>query len=227
MKNPFYFLMLIAAVSCTPLLNVTTTQNAKQLWQQHKRVAIIPLLVTSGGFKNLKKENIELEKRNMKKLSFSIQNNMYKVLLNQYNLSNLSVTLMPVDSVTQLLAQSGIVFSNLPSKNLNQLCSILRVDAVVAGEVEFFNPANILSGSNSYETPAIEKALVSLHIYDKNQEKPIWTFREEDKAKEYSDYYKRSGVTTVSNAEYLVAYMFDKAMKILPYVIKSPIKRTY
>jgi hypothetical protein len=220
-----FTVMLI--ISCSPLLNVITTPNAKQLWQQHKRIAITPLKVSSEGLKIVKKEKLQQEEENMRKLSFSIQNNMYNVLQNQFELSNLSVTLMPTDSTTLLLAQAGINYYNLPVKNINQLCAILNVDAVLAGDVEISNMDKFWTTMSATTTPMIERATVQLRIYDKGQQNAIWTFKEEDKAREYNEYYKRSSITTVSNGEYLVAYLFDKAMKILPYVIKSPIKRTY
>lgn len=225
MKKIYSFLLLTAMVSCRPLLHVTTTLNAKQLWQQHKRIAIIPFRVTSRDNEWLKKGELMLEMQNMKKLSFSIQNNMYRVLQSQINLSNLSVDIMPIDSTTQALAQFGITYNNLPIQNLNKLCSVLHVDAVIAGEVEFSNPLRV--GSSTYGVSEVEKAAVWMQIYDKNKNTPIWVFKEANAARGYNRFYKRANYINGTNQEYLIAYMFDKAMKILPYVIKSPIKRYY
>lgn len=227
MKRIYFLLIFITVVSCTPLLNVTTARDAKQLWQQHKRIAIIPLRVISRDNDMLKREEYQLEMENMMKLSFSIQNNIYRVLQNQYNLSNLSVTIMPVDSTTKILAKSNIRYSTLPAKNIEKICALLKVDAVIAGEVEFYSPAHSLTGNAPYTIPGIEKAKLRLNIYDKNYSSPIWTFKEVNTAREYNEYYKRSGYINGTNEEYLIAYMFDKAMKILPYVIKSPVKRDY
>jgi hypothetical protein len=128
---------------------------------------------------------------------------------------------MPVDSVSGILAGSGIRYSNLSSKNPNEICALLNVDAVIAGEVEFSDGRKIFLPAAS----GIEKARVWLHIYDKNFKKPIWTFKEQITSKKYNEYYRPSNYINGSNEEYLIAYMFDKAMKLLPYVIKSPIKR--
>jgi hypothetical protein len=225
MKAACLILLVNILVCCKPALHITTTSNAKQLWQQHKRIAIIPLRITSRDNEQLTKNDYIMEMQNMMKLSFSIQNNIYQVLQNQFGFSNLSVNIMPIDSTTEILAQSGIRYSNLPTQNINQLCSLLHVDAVIAGEVEFFNPGNSLL--SLVPNPGIEKAIVWLQIFDKSQKKAIWTFKETNTAKGYDENFKRSRIINGSNEEYLVAYMFDKAMKILPYIIKSPIKRHY
>lgn len=226
-------LLLIAVVliqSCSPLLHVTTTENAKSIWQSHKRIAVVPLKVSSPDNYKLKSKDLEKEMLNMQKLSFSIFKNINTVLNTQKGLSNLSVSLMPSDSVIQVLAKNNYTYSTLPEKNIHQLCRILNVDAVITGDVEFFAPELLPDFFNLPTHPmgaGIEKAVVTVSIYDDSKAVPIWRYRNSNTAREYHDYYKPSTIINVTNEEYLIAFMFDKAMKALPYVIKSPLKRPY
>ena len=225
------FLMIIVSASCSPLLPVTTTNGAKSVWLSHKRIAVVPLRISSPDNKKLSPREFEQEMINMQKLSFSILNNINSVLKRQYDQSNLSVQLMSSDSVLMLLGQNGYNYNSLPHNNLNQYCKLLKVDAVITGDVEFLSPEGfaflVLLRPAYLPDPGIEKARVVLSVYDKNSAKPIWKFSESNTAKDYNKYYRPSNIINVSNEEYLIAYMFDKAMKALPYVINSPLKRNY
>ncbi len=229
MKIKYFFIFLTASFfSCTPLLHVTTTADAKQKWKQHKKIAIIPFKITAENnqHKPSVKKQIE-EQEIIKNLSFSVQHNIYIVLQNQYNLSNLSVSVEHPDFTTKLLAQSGIIYGNTPQKNINTLCQLLQVDAVITGTIDFSRPGLSFFSLNNFDIPIIEKAEVEVNIYDKDKIAPIWTIKDETNAKAYNQYYKRAKQVNGSNEEYLIAYMFDKAMKALPYVLKSPLKRFY
>ncbi len=224
------FLIIISFQSCSQLLHVTTTENAKKTWQSHKRIAVVPLKILSSDNYKLKRKDLEIEMLNMQKLSFSIFNNLNTVLNTQKGLSNLSVFLMTADSVIQILAKNNFTYSTLPDKNLHTLCTILNVDAVITGDVDFFSPglSAILSAPAVYPIPTgIEKAVVTLSIYDSKKAVPIWRYRNSNTAREYNEYYKPSNIINVSNEEYLIAFMFDKAIKVLPYIIQSPLKRHY
>lgn len=223
--------MVILSASCSPLLHVTTTNGAKSIWQSHQRIAVVPLRVSSPDNNKLSPKELEQEMINMQKLSFSILGNINTVLKNQYGKSNLSVQIIPSDSVLQVLSENGYKYSNLPDNNLHELCKLLNADAVITGNVEFSSPelfSFFLMPQPLYlPDPGIEKARVILSVYDKNSAKPIWKFSESNTAKDYNKYYRPSNIINVSNEEYLIAYMFDKAMKALPYIIKSPLKRNY
>jgi hypothetical protein len=227
MKQTRYCLILFIMVSCSPGLNVTITKNAKQLWQQHKTVAIIPMRITSRDNDGLNRNDYHKEMQAMMELSLSFQINMYKVLQKQYASSNLSVQVMAVDSTAQMLAANGITFKELPAREINKLCTILNVDAVIAGVVDFYSPDYALTNLNTFPFGDAERAKVELQIFDKNFTKPIWSFSETGSIKNYDKNYKPSNIINGSNEKYLTAYLFDKAMKILPYVIKSPVKRWY
>ncbi len=224
-----YFILLSAVFfSCSPILPIFTTPDAKQKWTAHKKIAIIPFRISSDNevYKLSVSQQAE-ERESIKQLSYSVQHDMYNVLLNQYRIANLSVTVLHPDSTTFLLAASGINYSNIPQQNINSICKILQVDAVIAGNIDFYRPAVSFSSRDNFERPIIEKADVKLSIYDKDKSVPIWTYKQENAANKYNEYYKRSRNVNGSNQEYLIAYMFDKAMKALPYVIKSPLKRFY
>jgi hypothetical protein len=157
--------------------------------------------------------------RNMQKLSQLIFDEINRTLAIQYNKANLSVTLMPADSVLQVLSKNNYDYHTLPEKNLNNFCNLLGVDAVISGSVDFFAPstfAYLIKPQFFPSIPDIEKAIVMVSIFDKSSAKPIWMYRDKNSAKFYDDYYKPSTIINVSNEAYLTAFLFDKAMKIIP-----------
>jgi hypothetical protein len=219
--------LVVCLFSCTPLLHVTTTPNAKQKWKQHKKIAIIPFKIFSNNqrYRLTDKELIE-EQGIMKDLSHAVQLNMYAVLQNQFTIGNLSVVILHPDTTTKLLAQSGITYGNIPEKNINVLCQILNVDAVIAGTIDFNRFVIPTNYFKFFSFQTLENAEIYLSIFDKYVIAPIFYINDITTAKDFEKYKRARSVNGI-NEQYLIVNMFDKAMKALPYVIKSPLKRNY
>ena len=127
------FVLSNSLISCGP--QIYTNANFRKVESQHKTVAIIPfdvLIDIKRLPKGITHENI---KEQQKSTGYSVQNSVYSYLLREQSRDKYSIEFQDIDKTNALLTEAGLTYEDLKNKSKEQICQLLKVDAVIGGKV--------------------------------------------------------------------------------------------
>lgn len=154
-------------------ISIQEAQNVVEVSQAHQRIAVLPIKA------NVERKiwmNQEKHTELCRIKSEETQQRIDRYLQFYSRNGSLHAEIMPVDEVNSLLHGAGYPNTNLTN---NELCSLLRVDAIIYGRIEVLEPmseaaAMVLSSPNSLATPITNIVELDLFLYDAKSAKTIW-----------------------------------------------------
>jgi|APSaa5957512493_1039668.scaffolds.fasta_scaffold33359_2 hypothetical protein len=133
----FSMLFFLSMLNGQMMKEVYTSPNFDNLSKNHKTIAILPFTVVLGG-KALQEMGEEMG--DVAQLPMQLQNegklfqqSIYSRFLKKSK--NYTISFQDIDRTNGLLKKAGITYEDLEWADMNEIASILRVDAVIAGNV--------------------------------------------------------------------------------------------
>ena len=130
-------LFFLSMLNGQMMKEVYTSPNFDNLSKNHKTIAILPFTVVLGG-KALQEMGEEMG--DVAQLPMQLQNegklfqqSIYSRFLKKSK--NYTISFQDIDRTNGLLKKAGITYEDLEWADMNEIASILRVDAVIAGNV--------------------------------------------------------------------------------------------
>jgi hypothetical protein len=171
MKQLFSLLSLLLILSsCVSVQEVT---DVVPISQNHQRIAVLPINATVERKIWMNNEKyLEL----CRKKSEEIQMRVYRQLEQYSRSGRMFAEVMPPDEVNSMLF--GIGF---PEKSISntELCSLLRVDALVWGNIDIREPVSeataMALSNNGWFMPITNFVEINLRIYDNQTNTQIWS----------------------------------------------------
>lgn len=118
---------------------VYENKSFEELASDHKELAIIPFHVLL----NLKNEE-QLTESNLKALAeregYAVQNAVESYFLKRKKRKKFSVNIQDIKNTNALLKKHNITISNIDEFTTQELCSILKVDGLVSGNLTSKSP---------------------------------------------------------------------------------------
>jgi hypothetical protein len=164
------FSLFLILSSCVAVQEVA---DVVPITQNHQRIAVLPISATVERKIWMNNEKfLDL----CQKKSEEIQLRVYKQLA-QYNRSGrMFAEVMPPDEVNSMLF--GIGF---PEKSISnaELCSLLRVDALIWGNIDIREPVNeataLALSNNGWFMPITNFVEINLRLYNNQTDSQIWS----------------------------------------------------
>jgi len=170
MKLLFYFFTLVLLFSSC--VAVQEAPNVVQLTQNHNRVAVLPIRATVERKIWMSNEKyLDL----CQKKSEEIQLRVFRQLDHYNRDGRLHAEIMAPDEVNSMLF--GIGFPNTQFTN-TELCSLLRVDAIIWGNIDIREPVSEAAAfalSNSWLIPITNQVEITLRLYDNQTDTQLWS----------------------------------------------------
>ena len=133
----FSMLFFLSMLNGQMIKEIYTSPNFDNLSKNHKTIAILPFTVVLGG-KALQEMGEEMG--DVAQLPMQLQNegklfqqSIYSRFLKKSK--NYTISFQDIDRTNGLLKKAGITYEDLEWADMNEIASILRVDAVIAGNV--------------------------------------------------------------------------------------------
>ena len=134
-----FFSLALVLAACGP--KIYKSAEFDTALARHKTVAILPAEVTTrlrpNEAKRLTPE--QLEDIN-KKTGYDIQDKMYSWFLRRSDRFNYTVSFQDISRTNALLAQAGVTYSNIATKDKAELAQLLGVDAVLQNRSSMDKP---------------------------------------------------------------------------------------
>jgi hypothetical protein len=167
------FILLSITTILTSCVAVQEAQNVVELSQMHNRIAVVPIDATVE-----RKLWMNQEKYNELNLSKSeeTQQRIYNFMQFYSRNGSIHAEIMSPEEVNSILRGAG--FPNTKFTN-NDLCSLLRVDAIIYGQIEVREPVSEVTAmaiSNTYSNAMVITNIVqlTLNLYDAKSATQIW-----------------------------------------------------
>lgn len=161
---------------------VYENKSFEELASDHKELAIIPFHVLL----NLKNEE-QLTESNLKALAeregYAVQNAVESYFLKRKKRKKFSVNIQDIKNTNALLKKHNITISNIDEFTTQELCSILKVDGLVSGNLTL--KALISQGVStsfdfiSFVTGSSDYGRIALKISDGDSGKLLWKYEQE------------------------------------------------
>ena len=133
----FSMLFFLSMLNGQMMKEIYTSPNFNNLSKNHKTIAILPFTVVLGG-KALQEMGEEMG--DVAQLPMQLQNegklfqqSIYSRFLKKSK--NYRISFQDIDRTNGLLKKAGITYEDLEWADMNEIASLLRVDAVIAGNV--------------------------------------------------------------------------------------------
>jgi len=205
------FLLLLSTYLLVSCVSVQEAQNVVELTQSHNRIAILPIqaMVERKIWMNQEKYD---ELCRIK--SEETQQRLYRQLEYYSRSGALHAELMSPDEVNAILFGAGYPNTNL---NNNALCSLLRVDAIIYGNIQVREPiseaaAVMLNNMASNSMMITNIVNLDLSLYDAKQGQQIW----------HTEQVNQGQMGSIK--ENMQRQVCRRAIRNLPYTLK---KRRY
>ena len=205
MRN-FKFVFLAAIVlimsSCA---SVYYSPDAKQVSNNHQKIAIVPPTVSIAA---RKKVDAEALKEQQKTESLNFQKEMYSWFLRRKGQNGMRVNILDVETTNAKLTKAGYFVENTMTPS--EIADLLGVDAIMTSNYSLSKPisegAAVALGLLVGVWGATNEATVTLEIHDKGTENMIWNYN-----------HTLSGSVETSSANVVNALM-RKASRQMPYL---------
>ena len=207
-KQTIYILTLFISASALSQKTVYENKSFEELASDHKELAIIPFHVLL----NLKNEE-QLTESNLKALAeregYAVQNAVESYFLKRKKRKKFSVNIQDIKNTNALLKKHNITISNIDEFTTQELCSILKVDGLVSGNLTL--KALISQGVStsfdfiSFVTGSSDYGRIALKISDGDSGKLLWKCERETT--------RKSG----KNTHEIIESIMKKLVRKFPY----------
>jgi hypothetical protein len=167
------FILLSITTLLTSCVAVQEAQNVVELSQMHNRIAVVPIDATVE-----RKLWMNQEKYNELNLSKSeeTQQRIYNFMQFYSRNGSIHAEIMSPEEVNSILRGAGFPTTKFTN---NDLCSLLRVDAIIYGQIEVREPVSEVTAmaiSNTYSNTMVITNIVqlTLNLYDAKSATQIW-----------------------------------------------------
>ncbi|MCX2678578.1 hypothetical protein OOZ15_01355 [Galbibacter sp. EGI 63066] len=178
--NKYHFLLIVLFATTLGFSQKTIYQSDsfETLSKDHKAVAILPFEA------RLELENKKLDEKQLEQLQqkegYEAQNALETYFLKRHKRKEYRIEFQDIKNTNALLAKEGIDLSNLDIYTTKDLCKILKVDALISGNLTLnalisegvstnFDFLSFISGTSDYGRIAIK-------LSDGDTEKLLWKY---------------------------------------------------
>lgn len=184
-----------------------------ELSKDHQVIAILPFQTVL----NLKDDQGNYNEEQLKKLAqqegFAVQEALESYFLNRKRKKKLKIDFQDINSTNRILKKAGITDENIDIYTPQELCKLLKVDAIISGslisrlllskEVDTsFDLITFLKGKSDY-------GKIIIKLSDKSTGKLLWRYEK--------TINRKSG----KNTSAIIAKMMRKASRKFPYEEKQ------
>jgi len=205
------FLLFISTYLLVSCVSVQEAQNVVELTQNHNRIAIMPISATIERkiWMNQDKYN---ERGRIK--SEETQQRLFRQLEYYSRSGALHAELMSPDEVNAILFGAGYPATHITN---NDLCSLLKVDAIIYGSIQVREPINeatamAFNSMNSNMMIITNIVNLDLSLYDAKSGQQIW----------HTEQVNQGQMGSIK--ENMQRQLCRRAVRNLPYTLK---KRRY
>ncbi|WP_340202725.1 hypothetical protein [Ascidiimonas sp. W6] len=135
MKKIIYFLFLLITSSVYSQKTIYESVHFEKLSKEHKLIAIIPFIATL----ELDNEEYNVSREELKSLEkqegLAVQNALESYFLKRKNKKKFQVEFQDVQNTNAILGRNNITLDNIDIYTTQELCEILKVDALVSGNL--------------------------------------------------------------------------------------------
>lgn len=177
MRTLSIMLVTLGIAGCA---TVYTAPHLRSEQSRYMTVAILPFAMNmpmSQAPKGFTQADLRTQRE---KEAYTLRRILYLQLLVHQALEGYTVKFQDIDETNVLLRKGGITYGNLQSHSIQQLASLLGVDAVVSGSVSETHPmknaAAIVSGIFLYGYSATNKLSVKATIRDGSDGALLWSY---------------------------------------------------
>ncbi|MEY3099623.1 MAG: hypothetical protein RIS63_516 [Bacteroidota bacterium] len=176
-KFSLFIFILFVATSC---ISIQEASNVVELSQAHNRIAILPIQATIERKIWMNQEKYT-ELNRIK--SEQTQQRLYRQLEFYSRSGSVHAEIMSPDEVNALLHGAGYPNTVL---NNNALCSLLKVDALLYGNIQVLEPMNeatamMLNANNPNFNAITNIVQLNLMLYDAKSGQQIWASEQVDR----------------------------------------------
>ena len=162
-----------------------TNPQFAELTKDHKRLAILPFVV-SIDLKHLPKNmTAEMVATNAKEEGFEFQKQLYSRLLQKTQEEGYTVGFQDVDQTNALLQKAGLSLDSLSAHTKDELAHVLGVDGLVSGTVHQTQPTS--TGAAVVQTLLIgfsgstQRVDINMSIHNGTDGALLWSYDHNDK----------------------------------------------
>ena len=124
--------------ACGP--KIYTASNFQEAQSTHKTLAILPFDVSIDTKRLPKGVTMEMLEQEQNDTGYGLQGDIYTYFLREIGRDHYTVTFQDINKTNRLLADAGINYQNIHTTSMEQLASILGVDALVSGKATMAKP---------------------------------------------------------------------------------------
>lgn len=177
LKFSIFSFILFVATSC---ISIQEASNVVELTQAHNRIAILPIQATIERKIWMNQEKYT-ELNRIK--SEQTQQRLYRQLEYYSRSGSVHAEIMSPEEVNALLHGAGYPNTVL---NNNALCSLLKVDALLYGNIQVLEPMNeatamMLNANNPNFNAITNIVQLNLMLYDAKSGQQIWASEQVDR----------------------------------------------
>ncbi len=192
---------------------IYVSDKFEELSKDHQIIAILPFQTIL----NLKSDQGNYSDEQLKKLAqhegFAVQEALESYFLNRKRKKKLKIDFQDINTTNRILKKEGITYDNIDIYAPQELCKLLKVDAIISGsltsrmllskEVDTsFDLITFLKGKSDY-------GKIIIKLSDKNTGKLLWRYEK--------TINRKSG----KNTSAIIAKMMRKASRKFPYEEKK------
>jgi hypothetical protein len=138
-QNPLVLLIFLFLTACAGG-DIYTKSDFSDITNSHKRVAILPFIVSYDAKSISKEFTIETAKKAEKEESVIFQQNIYAQFLKRQTQGKYTVEFQDIDDTNAMLMKNGISYENITSFTKAEIASKLGVDSVISGTIRKSKP---------------------------------------------------------------------------------------
>ncbi len=207
-----YFLIIFSLITFTYTSTaqkfIYKSDKFETLSKEHKVIAILPFFTSLKLKKQKELSNKQLTDLEQKE-GYAVQNALENYFLKRKKRKKFNIDFQNTHDTNAILAQNDIDYNNLDIYTAKQLCKILKVDAIINGNISInvllskgvpdsFNVMDFFLGKSNFGRIAVK-------ISDGSTSKLIWKYEKEINRK------------LGKNTETMIEAMMKKASRKFPY----------
>ncbi len=162
---------------------IYTKPEFSNVTKSHKRVAVLPFIVTIDSKNQSKEFTIDVAKKAERDEAYMFQQQLYAQFLKQQSKGLYTVEFQDTDHSNTLLSKAGINYDNLSVYTKSDIARHLGVDAVISGTIRRSKPMSsagaIVLGLLGGFWGSTNRVDVTLNLHDGSNNDLLWKYDHE------------------------------------------------
>jgi hypothetical protein len=175
-------LFLFLLTSCSGP-TIYTKNDFNDVTKQHKKVAILPFIVTIDSKNQSKEFTLDMAKKAERDEAYMFQQQIYSQFLKQQSKGKYTVEFQDAEHTNTLLLQNGINYENISLYTKSDIAKKLGVDSVISGTIKRSKPMSsgsaIAIGVLFGAWGNTNRVDITINLHDGNTSDLLWKYDHE------------------------------------------------